>query len=317
MTTFTSAFLFPGQGAQSAGMGMRLKERFPDLLDDLYAEADDIVGYPLTALCAEGTRAVLRDMTVTQPAVFLTSHAASIVAADLGLRPDVVVGHSLGEYAALAAAGVLDWRDALRLVHVRGKLMRSVHRRTDGKMAAVIGVPVSVVDDHCAEIRAELGQVVEIANENEPTQVVVSGESSAVDALLERIGAAGAERTLVLRIGGPAHSSLMADVSRTFEHAITATSFADPTLPLLSSSTAGVVPDGAAIQAAMRLQLVRRVRWVETMTLLVHSGLRRTLELGPGKVLTGIVRRQHPQITTYRTEDEKSLGTAVEEWFHA
>ncbi|HEY0167797.1 MAG TPA: ACP S-malonyltransferase [Jatrophihabitans sp.] len=306
-----TAFLFPGQGTQKPGMGVFLVERYPRLVKALFDEADDILGFPLSDFCANGPPERLREMPITQPAVFMVSHAAACALAAEGVQADVAVGHSLGEYAAFTYAGVLDWRDTLRLVHHRGLLMASVHARTDGKMAALLGCPLIEVEQLCAQVVNECGLVVEVANHNEPDQVVVSGQSAGVDRLLELVTAAGAERVTTLRIGGPAHSSLMSDVAGPFAEFMQSLPFRDPTVELLSSATAGPLRTGAEVRQVLSSQLVQRVRWVETMQALVTVGVGVGVEVGPGKVLSSLVARNQPAIQVYRTNDDLTFSTAV------
>nr|AAP69579.1 putative malonyl-CoA acyl carrier protein transacylase [Streptomyces griseoflavus] len=308
------AFLFPGQGTQKIGMGTYLRERYPHLIAPLWREADDVLGFPLTRLCEEGPGEKLRHMPVTQPAVFLCSYAALVAAQANGAEPDVIAGHSLGEYSALAAAGVLTWQEVLQLVHRRGQLMAEVQHKVDGKMAAVIGLAIGQVEEICEQVRSETGEVVEVANHNEPLQVVVSGQCAAIDLLVQRVATATDVRTSVLRIGGPAHSSLMGSVAGDFVEYLRRFDFCTPKTMLISGSTAEPYASAEEIRHQLGRQLVHRVRWVDVMAQLERLGVAQTWELGPGKVLSGFVQRSLPQVRTYRANDLPSFLAGVTGW---
>ncbi|MFJ5730040.1 ACP S-malonyltransferase [Streptomyces paradoxus] len=308
------AFLFPGQGTQKVGMGTYLRERYPQLIEPLWQEADSILGYSLTRLCEEGPSEELRHMTVTQPAVFMCSYTALVAARANGAEPDVMAGHSLGEYSALAAAGVLTWQEVLQLVHRRGQLMAKVHDEVDGKMAAIIGLTIEQVEEICEQVRSDTGEVVEVANHNEPRQVVVSGQSAAIDLLVQRIGTVTDARGSVLRIGGPAHSSLMGSATEDFVMFLQRFDFCPPKTMLISGSTAEPYANGQEIRRQLGDQLVHRVRWVDVMAKLKELSVARTWELGPGRVLTGFVQRSLPEVQTYRANDLPSFLAGVKGW---
>jgi [acyl-carrier-protein] S-malonyltransferase len=295
-------------------MGTYLRERYPRLIEPLWQEADGILGFSLTRLCAEGPSEELRHMTVTQPAVFLCSYTALVAARANGAEPDVVAGHSLGEYSALAAAGVLTWQEVLQLVHRRGQLMAEVQHEVDGKMAAVIGLTIGQVEEICAQVGSDTGEVVEVANHNEPRQVVVSGQSAAIDLLVERVRTVTDVRVSVLRIGGPAHSSLMGSATGDFVEYLRRFDFCPPKAMLISGSTAEPYATGEEIRRQLGDQLVHRVRWVDVMAALERLSVSRTWELGPGKVLSGFVQRSLPKVRTYRANDLPSFLAGVTGW---
>jgi [acyl-carrier-protein] S-malonyltransferase len=308
-----TAFVFPGQGSQRPGMGLDLLRLRPGLARTYYGPADEILGFPLSRLCREGPAEALRDTAVTQPAVFLTSLAALDVLRSRGVAPDVVAGHSLGEYAALVCADVLDWRDALRLVRLRGELMAGVNERVPGRMAAVMGLDLASVEALCVVVAGATGQVVEVANDNAPGQVVVSGQTDAVEELVRRARAAGAGRVVALEVGAPFHCGLMGAIEAEFTAALAAVPFREPTLPVVSGVTAAPLTGAAEARDCLRRQLAGRVRWTGAVTRMAAGGVRRFVEAGPGRVLGGLCRRIVPGAVVETTLEAAAAvpGTAV------
>jgi [acyl-carrier-protein] S-malonyltransferase len=288
------AFLFPGQGSQRPGMGGDLVAHHPELLERYYRPADDLLGFGLTRLCLEGSAEELVPTEITQPAVFLTSIAVLDVLRGYGITPSVAAGHSLGEYTALVSAGVLEWTDALRLVRKRGQLMAGVNERTPGAMAAVIGPSAHQVEELCAGVRERDGGLVEVANYNDPVQHVVSGESGAVRAVMAAAKAAGAERTVLLKVGAPFHCSLMKDLEEEFTEELDQVNFSDPLLPVLANVTSSWISSGADAKQLLRRQLAGAVRWSDTLQTIADSGVHTFVEAGPGRVLSGFCRRALP-----------------------
>ncbi|MEV6218348.1 ACP S-malonyltransferase [Nocardia sp. NPDC051833] len=285
--------LFPGQGSQRPGMAAWITD-YPAAAE-VFRRADDILGLPLTRLCVEGTAEQLRATDVAQPAIVATSLALSAVRAQRGLPPAAVAGHSLGEFTALAVAGVLDEDTVLRLVRRRGELMAEVSRRHDGAMSAVIGLAAEQVDTLCAQVTSG---VVGVANYNQPTQTVVSGTAAAVADLEDLARAAGAAKVVRLRVAGAFHSPLMAEIADEFGTELDRCALHAPRIPVLSAVTADYVADPTEIRALLRGQLLAPVRWVETVQRAAADGYDELVELGPGQVLTGFSRRIAPDLTS-------------------
>ena len=305
-------FVFPGQGSQRAGMGLDLARAHPELAEAYYRPADDILGFPLSRLCWEGPERALRDTAVTQPAVFLVSLCALHVLRKAGLAPDAVAGHSLGEYTALVCAGVLDWTTALRLVRLRGQLMAEASERVPGTMAAILGLEVAAAEEICARAAAETGQVVEVANDNAPGQVVISGQADGVERAMAAALAAGARQVRSLKVGAPFHCSLMLQTQERFDSALSAAPFRAPEIALISSVTAAPVPSAEAARSALRGQIAGPVRWTATVTGLAEAGVRRFVEVGPGAVLGGLCRRIAPASTVYSTNDARQCAATTD-----
>jgi [acyl-carrier-protein] S-malonyltransferase len=305
-------FVFPGQGSQRVGMGLDLAGEYPALVETYYRTADEILGLPLSRLCWEGPVEALRDTSVTQPAVFLTSLCAWEVLRRRGLAPDAVAGHSLGEYTALVAAGVLEWTDALRLVRLRGSLMAGVNARVPGAMAAVLGLSIGDVEEICAGAATATGQIVEIANDNEPAQIVVSGQVDGVRRVMAAAREAGARRAVALDVGAPFHCSLMSEIEQEFAAALEEVEFLAPAVELFSSVTAEPVTTGAGARRVLRRQLTARVRWTETAGRMSAAGVGRFVEVGPGKVLGGLCRRISPGSQVYATFDSRQCASTLD-----
>lgn len=286
-----TAFLFPGQGSQFVGMGRALYDAEP-AARSLYDEADERLGFALSRLCFDGPEDALTQTDVQQPALFTTSLAAWAVLSQRGeAAADYVAGHSLGEFSALAAAGSLSFADGLALVRRRGELMKQADREQPGGMAAILGLDAPAVADVCAVAAAATGQVVGVANDNCPGQVVISGHEAALNRAMELLGEAGARKVVRLPISIAAHSPLMATVAAEFAAAVDATPIPAPRVPVIANVSASPLTDVEAIRAELKAQLTSPVAWTPSIRYLGAQGVDTYVEVGPGDVLLGLVKR--------------------------
>lgn len=279
------AFVFPGQGAQFVGMGKDLYEQSAEA-KEMFEKANDILGFRITDLMFEGTEEDLKQTKVTQPAVFLHSVILSKVIGD-EFKPEMVAGHSLGELSALTAAGALSFEDGLKLVSARARAMQKACEIKPSTMAAIIALPDEKVEEICDGVDG----VVVAANYNCPGQIVISGEIEAVNAACEAAKAAGAKRALPLKVGGAFHSPLMEPARQELAEAIAATEFHIPVCPVYQNVDAAPHTDPAEIKANLIAQLTAPVRWTQTVANMVADGATEFVELGPGKVLQGLVSK--------------------------
>ncbi len=291
----TTAFVFPGQGSQSVGMGRDLAEAFPSARR-VFDEADALFGYAFSKLMWDGPAEELNDTLNTQPALFIHSLAAYRVFAERypEFRPAAVAGHSLGELSALAAAGALTFADGLALVRKRGELMKRAGEIAPGGMAAILGLDIPALDRLCAEASAG-DEIVQVANDNCPGQVVISGAKAAVERAIELAKSAGARRALPLAVSIAAHSPLMATVQAEFDAAVTAAGFQVPRVPVVGNVSAAVMTSVEELRADVRAQLTSRVRWTESIQLMIGQGVNTFVETGTGSVLTGLLKRIAPE----------------------
>jgi [acyl-carrier-protein] S-malonyltransferase len=284
------AYVFPGQGAQFTGMGKELYENSA-LAKELFEKANDILGFRITDIMFEGTAEELKETKVTQPAVFLHS---VILAKTLNIKPDMVAGHSLGEFSALVANGALSFEDGLKLVSQRALAMQKACEMAPSTMAAVLGLDDKIVEEVCAAIDG----VVVAANYNCPGQLVISGEFSAVEKACEAMKAAGAKRALLLPVGGAFHSPMMEPAREELAAAIEATTFNTPICPVYQNVIANAVSSAVDIKKNLILQLTAPVKWTQSVQQMIKDGATSFTEVGPGKVLVGLVNKIDKEIET-------------------
>lgn len=293
-----NAYIFPGQGAQFPGMGQDLYEQ-SSVAKSLFEEANSILGFDITKIMFEGSAEDLKQTNVTQPAIFLHS---VILAKSMGeqFKPEMVAGHSLGEFSALVANNTLSFEHGLKLVAQRADAMQKACDSTEGTMAAVLGLGDEVVESVCAEIQG----VVVAANYNCPGQLVISGAIEAIHAACEILKEKGARRALVLPVGGAFHSPLMEPAREQLASAIEQTTFSTPSCPIYQNVTANAVDDTAEIKTNLIAQLTSPVRWTQSVEQMIADGAQHFIEVGPGKVLQGLVRKINRESNTSAAELE-------------
>lgn len=289
------AFVFPGQGAQFVGMGKDLYENSA-LAKELFEKANDILGYRITDIMFNGTDEDLRQTKVTQPAVFLHSVISALCMGD-DFKPEMTAGHSLGEFSALVAAGALSFEDGLKLVYARAMAMQKACEATPSTMAAIIALPDEKVEEICTTVNAE-GEVCVPANYNCPGQIVISGTTQGIATACEKLKAAGAKRALPLKVGGAFHSPLMEPARKELADAIMNTHFSQPSCPVYQNVNAQPVSDPEVIKKNLIAQLTASVRWTQTVQNMLADGASSFLEIGPGNVLQGLIKKVSTEVET-------------------
>jgi [acyl-carrier-protein] S-malonyltransferase len=303
-----TAFVFPGQGAQAAGMGKALAEAVP-AARQVFEEADSVLGMRLTSLCFEGPEEELKLTANTQPAILATSVAALRALEERGVKADFVAGHSLGEYSALVAAGSLKLKDALRVVRQRGLFMQEAVPAGEGAMAALIGGDIEQVNSLCREASA-MG-VCAPANVNSPGQIVIAGHRSAVEHAVRIAKERGVRRAVLLAVSAPFHCELMKPAAERLALVLDEIEFFDLNVPLVTNVDAEAITNGSLARASLVRQVASPVRWSDSVELLIARGVTRFIEIGPGKVLSGLIRRMDPNCEVLNVESPETLEQTV------
>lgn len=303
------AFVFPGQGAQAVGMGKDVYEALPQSRA-VFEKGDEVLGFPLSKLIFEGPESELKQTVNTQPALVTASVAYLEALRDLGVTPDYVAGHSLGEYSALVAAGVLSYEDAVRLVRLRGQFMEEAVPGGQGAMAATLGADRVALSELCRSI-SEAGNSVELANVNCPGQIVVSGTVAGVNEVMQRVKEAGGKRAIPLEVSGPFHSSLMKEAAEQLAVELHKVTFNAPVMPVIVNVTAAPVTDPEEIRNLLVAQVFSPVLWQDSVEWLIADGVDTFVEIGSGSVLTGLIRKIDKNV---KLVNINSLGSAQTGW---
>jgi len=298
------AFIFPGQGSQAVGMGISLAERFPEA-DSAFEQASHVLGWDLMQVCKEGPEDRLRQTEVAQPALYVTGFAAFRILRSCGVIPDAVAGHSIGEYAALAAAGVFGFTEGLDLVRERGLLMQAAAQEHPGSMVAILGLSRDAVETMCRNVQEVHGVCVPV-NFNTPEQIVVAGEKKAIEAL-SSAAAEGAKRVIPLNVAGAFHTPLMGEAAVRMKSHLSRVAFRDAVCPVAMNVDGQCRQKAQDIQTALAQQLDHSVEWVKSVESMIHIGCDVFVECGTGRVLSGLLKRIDKRLKTYSTETPEAL----------
>jgi [acyl-carrier-protein] S-malonyltransferase len=302
------AIIFPGQGSQYPGMGKDLFDNFPSARQ-VFETADQSLGFPLSQMCFSGPEGDLKLTENTQPAILTVSVAAYAVLAERGIEPAYVAGHSLGEYSALVAAGALSIADAVQLVRKRGRYMQEAVPVGQGGMAAILGMPEEKVVQVCLD--AAQGAVLSVANLNYPAQTVIAGDAAAVNRAIQMAGERGAKKVVSLPVSAPFHCALMKPAQLRLQQDIAAISFANLRFPLVNNADASELTESASVADSLVRQVCSPVRWTESMRSIIRQGVGLFVEVGPGRVLSGLLRQIDRNVKLANVEDEKSLNATM------
>jgi [acyl-carrier-protein] S-malonyltransferase len=309
LSTSNIAFLFPGQGSQAVGMGKELAEKYP-VARQTFEEADTALGYKLSQLCFEGPEDQLRLTEITQPAILTASIAAYRVLSEKGLKPNFVAGHSLGEYSAHVAAGTFSFADAVRTVRNRGKYMQEAVPVGVGAMAAILGMELDKLTALCND--AAQGEVCEPANINSPGQIVISGQATAIERAIKLAPERGAKKAVLLPVSAPFHCSLMKPAQERLAIDLQALQFQNPSIPVVCNVDAISLENAERSRDALIRQVTGSVKWEQSIRVLIEQGVQTFLEVGPGKVLWGLMRQIDRSKTCLNVGDEASLQKTLE-----